>query len=380
MSPLGEATGRFSQATDGKSQESFTGKDADACLLTRNKKRLSAVALIVLLGCLWTTSAAFSGEPLVYNVRQKSQRLEMVSNSSRILALDKQVPRAMVDNTDVVQAVPLSPTQVQIRALKPGVTTVNLWDEDGEVYSVDVVIFQDASELQLVLETQFPDASIRVRPLANSVILAGTVDRPEHVSRIVTIAKDYYPNVINSIEVTGVQQVLLHVEVMEVSRTKLRELGFDWASFGRTDSIIQTVAGVIGSGTLGGGVAGSGTETLAFSLIGDNNSFFGFLDALREYNLVKILAEPKLVTVSGRPARFLVGGEFPVLIPQGLGTVGVEYKEFGTMVDFVPVVQGNGNIRLEVRPVVSEIDNARGVTLNGHSSPRFTNSSSGHGR
>ena len=328
------------------------------------RHRLTAVMLVGLF-CSVTTVTATGGEPLVYQVKQKSQRLEMVTNSSRILSLGKQVPRAMVDNTEVVQAQPLSPTQVQIRALKPGVTTVNLWDEEGEVYSVDVVIFQDASELKLVLETQFPDASIHVRPLANSVILAGTVDRPEHVSQIVTIAKDYYPNVINSIQVTGVQQVLLHVEVMEVSRTKLRQLGFDWANFGNTDSFIQSVSGAIGAATFGGTATGSGQETLAFSLIGPGNQFFGFVDALREYNLVKVLAEPKLVTVSGRPARFLVGGEFPVLVPQGLGTVAIEYKEFGTMVDFVPIVQGNGNIRLEVRPVVSEVDNARGVTLNG---------------
>jgi pilus assembly protein CpaC len=72
-----------------------------------------------------------------------------------------------------------------------------------------------------------------------------------------------------------------------------------------------------------------------------------------------------LITVSGRPAFFNAGGEFPILIPQSLGTVSIEYKKYGTQVDFVPIVLGNGTIRLEVRPRVSEIDNTRSVTING---------------
>ncbi len=104
---------------------------------------------------------------------------------------------------------------------------------------------------------------------------------------------------------------------------------------------------------------------MEFGIVDGNTSFFGVLEALRSYGVVKVLAEPTLVTVSGRPASFQEGGEFPVVIPQSLGTNAIEFKEFGTRVDFVPLVQGNGNIRLEVRPQVSEIDNARGVDLNG---------------
>ena len=84
---------------------------------------------------------------------------------------------------------------------------------------------------------------------------------------------------------------------------------------------------------------------------------------------MKIMAEPDLMTYSGRPAFFNVGGEFPILAPQSLGTVSVEYKKFGTQIDFVPIVLGNGNIRLEVRPRVSEIDGTRSVVLGGNELP-----------
>jgi pilus assembly protein CpaC len=180
------------------------------------------------------------------------------------------------------------------------------------------------------------------------------------------MAEDYYPKVINNITVGGVQQVMLHVQVMEVSRRKLRALGFDWTNFGSSDFVSQHISGLIREvASNSGTVSGTGNSTITFGLIGPNNRFFGFVEALRQYDLVKVLAEPVLTTVSGRPASFNAGGEFPILIPQGLGTVAIEFKQFGTRVDFVPIVLGNGNIRLEVRPQVSEIDSARGVDLNG---------------
>ncbi len=290
----------------------------------------------------------------------------MVVNTSRILTLDKEVPRAMVNNPDVVRVVPLSPSKVQLSALKPGVTQVNLWDEDGTLYTINLIIMGDAQELQMLLQSEFPQASLRVRPLSTSVVLSGRVDRSDEVSRIVTMAEDYYPKVINNITVGGVQQVMLHVQVMEVSRTKLRALGFDWAYFNGDDYIIQSVSGLIAQAAAAGGTAtGTGGDTIEFGIVNGDNAFFGFLEALRDNSLAKVLAEPTLVTVSGRAASFNSGGEFPILVPQSLGTIAIEYKDFGTRVDFVPIVLGNGNIRLEVRPQVSELDSANGVSING---------------
>jgi pilus assembly protein CpaC len=220
--------------------------------------------------------------------------------------------------------------------------------------------------------SEFPDASLRVRPLASSVVISGYVPRAEMVRRIVQMAEDYYPSVINNMTVGGVQQVLLHVRLMEVSRTKLRRMGFDWANFNNNDSIIQNVAGLIAEASVVPGmqqVVSSGGENLAFGIVNDNNSFFGFLEALRRYNLVKVLAEPTLVTVSGRPASFNVGGEFPIIVPQSLGTVSIEYRQFGTRVDFVPIVLGNGRVRLEVRPQVSEVDPSRSVVISNTTVP-----------
>jgi pilus assembly protein CpaC len=141
-------------------------------------------------------------------------------------------------------------------------------------------------------------------------------------------------------------------------------MGFDFATINGNDFAISGVAGLISRAATQAGTATGNGDTIRFGVVDGNNSFFGFLEALRRNNMVKILAEPTLVTISGRPASFNAGGEFPILIPSGLGTTSIQFKEFGTRVDFVPIVLGNGNIRLETRPQVSEVDEARGVTIN----------------
>jgi len=188
---------------------------------------------------------------------------------------------------------------VQIFAKKPGVTQINLWNEDQKVHTIDVMVFGDARELDMLIKTEFPQAAIKVRPLAQSVVLSGFVDRQDHVSQIIRMAEDYYPKVISHITVGGVQQVSLNVKVYEVSRTRLRTMGMDWSTSSGADFVVSSVSGLIqASSVTTGAVSGVTPDTsIDFGVIGDNTSFFGFIEALRRYDLVKVLAEPTLITV-----------------------------------------------------------------------------------
>jgi pilus assembly protein CpaC len=324
--------------------------------------RLSAGLLLI--GSIWAARAAIAAEPAaprspvgmtpaagpIVHIVRPGEKLEITVNTSRILTLQRKIPQAMVANPDLLTLNPLSPTQIQISAKKPGVTQVNLWDEKQQIYTIDVVITGDARELASVLSAEFPNGAIRVRPVANGVLISGYVDRPEDVDGIRQLAEEYYPKVINHLTVAGVQQVLLHVKVYEVSRTKLRQLGFDFS---------QVSGGAFVTSAISDGISGLSPPTLTFSAVNSASSFLGVLGALRQNDLAKILSEPTLVTQSGRPAYFNVGGEIPYAVSQGLGAVSVEWKNYGTRLDFVPFVLGNGRIRLEVRPSVSEVDNTR---------------------
>ena len=320
-------------------------------------------------------------QAVIHEIKHSHDRVEMVVNSSRILKLDQKIPKAVVNNPDLLDVTPLSPSEIQIFAKKAGVTQVNIWGEDQKIRSVDVIVFADAQELAMLLKHQFPNATLRVIPLANSVVISGYLDDPDQVGRIIQMAEDFHPKVINNIRIGGVQQVLLHVKVLEVSRTRLRQVGFDFSRFNSGgDFAASGISGLIRSASTqtsavdaitsnGATITGAGVSTVTFGVMDGASSFFGFLDFLRQYDLMKIMAEPNLVCVSGRPAFFNSGGEFPIIVPQSLGTVSIQYKKYGTQLDFVPIVLGNGNIRLEVKPRVSEIDTTRSVIINNNTVP-----------
>lgn len=346
-----------------------------------------SLALLLTAGLLGIAPAASgqSGDSVLRRIEGPSDKLEITTNSSRILTLGKKIPRVQVNNPELLSVTPLSATQVQVSAKQAGVTQVNLWDEDGEVHSVDVFIYGDVRELEYALKTQFPNSSVKVYRYSQSLVLTGYIDRPDYVDPIRQLAEDYAPKVINNIAVGGVQQVLLKVKIYEVSRNKLRELGVDFAYLSNHGYFGTSVSGLLntigspgnpdGVPTIVQGVkvlTDTGGQTAEFAITNGADGLIGLLDALDERKVAKILAEPNIVAVSGRPAQFNEGGEIPVLIPQGLGNLAVEYKPYGTQVDFLPIVLGNGKIRLEVRPRISELDYSNGVVLDDIQIPALT--------
>jgi pilus assembly protein CpaC len=310
--------------------------------------------------------------PVTHQVTEAVDRVQMIVNTSRILSQESKIPQAQVNNPEVVGLTALSPNQVQIYGRRPGVTQVNIWDEKGNIRTIDVMVHGDAQELARLLHETFPKAALRIRPVATGVIISGYVDDPNQTNRIVEISQQYYPNVINYITVGGVQQVLLQVRIMEVSRTKLRNLGVDLAAVMESGSAFATAAsGILNTGVFSAGntISQTGRATIPIRISSGGDNFYAFVEALKQNNLAKVLADPNLVTESGRPAFMNAGGEFPILVPQSLGTISVEYRRFGTQIDFVPVVMGGNIINLQVRPRVSEIDDTRSVTINGQQVP-----------
>ncbi len=356
-------------------------------MYTRSIGRL----LLPVLMSAFTSLSAFAQETLpkleqasvIYKVTAGSQRLEMTEHTSRLLTMDQKIPQAQVNNPEILELTPLAPNQIQASAKARGVTQINIWGEDQKLYTIDVIVRPDARELQMVLQSAFPNAALQVVPVASAVMISGFVDTPEHIDRIIRIAEEYYPKVINNMTVGGCQQVLLHVKVMEVSRTKLRQMGFDWAKITGGNAISSGPTGLITDYdptkiiSMGGlaGAAGkpvwrsASNSTFAFNVVNGSSGFFGVLDAMRQDNLIKIAAEPTLVTVSGRPASFISGGEIPVPEPQSLGTISIAWKKYGTQVEFMPIVLGNGNIRLEVRPRVSALDTTQSFDIGGTQVP-----------
>ncbi len=306
----------------------------------------------------------------IFHVTGRRGNVDVTENLSKVIELsDKRITRVDGFDPTVIDVRALTPHRIRVQALIQGVTTLVLTDEEDNNYIIEVFVKGDTRHLQAVIENRFPDSAVEAYKIQDSVALTGWVAQPEHITQIVEIAEQFYPRVLNQMRVGGVQQVQLKVRIMEAQRSKMRKFGFDFIASGPDGYFRSNPAQLF---AIENNAITSAAVSTAFGLISDNSEFFGFLDALREEELLKILAEPVLVTTNGRPASMLSGGEFPVLVPQSLGVVSIEWRDFGVRMEAVPIILGDGRVRLEVMPEVSERDFANSVTVGGNVVPALT--------
>ncbi len=192
-------------------------------------------------------------------------------------------------------------------------------------------------------------------------------------------------NIINRLRVPGPRQVVLRVKIAELNRTAIRELGVNFLRTGSEGFIGSTIGNVAAIGAQAGSsfpplvsnVSGTAVNTATGQLFGIFNAgqFALFINALRQNSLAKIIAEPSLVALDGQPARFLAGGQFPYPVPQGSSTPGggqvitIQFADFGAILQFVPHIQANDVIRLDVEPVFSELNFGAGTSIAGTTVP-----------
>ncbi len=258
--------------------------------------------------------------------------LQMQTGTSRIIDFPYRLRRVSVADTGVADIQVINPFQINLIGHKPGFTTLAIWNQQG----------------------RYDERTVRVDP-------------------------------------NGKQQVLLNTMVAELNRGAVENQGTNLSTgltragltlFGLPGAVAtpfspQTSTGGGGSSSNslppGGTLAGlllSQNLTYGLALGNNNYQLQGFFQYLEQHNLAKILAQPHLLANSGEEAKFLSGGEIPIVLAQALNT-SIVFKQFGTSVEFVPTVIGRNDIELLVKPEVSEPDFAHGVQLFGFSVPAF---------
>ena len=291
-------------------------------------------------------------------------------------------------NEDVVDArVDVkSPESIVLVGKRGGATQLILviGGKDDEVkVAYDVVVQPDFELLKSVIRRTVPTATVEIIPgPGNSVILTGFVSKPEDSDTILRISTDAVGgnanNLINALQVGGSQHVLIDVVIAQVNRTEARNRGFD---FGVKDTANKFGIGSTISGLLSQTPAGSTSVIPQFTTTGGANLTFGFvpsgfigaIQALRSENLTKILSEPRVVTQTGRPAFLRVGGQQAVLGPaSGINGPGAILQPFGTEVEVLPIVMGNGKIYLEINPRFSAVSFGLGISTAFGTTPGFT--------
>jgi pilus assembly protein CpaC len=305
-------------------------------------------------------------------------QLIVLINGTHTLQMSTKKNLKTVTNQDPniarVSPVPEDPTKVQITGLRAGLTRIILTDVNNQQEAYDVVVQTNVEHLRAILRQVAPTANVQLIPASeNTMVLNGTVERAEDIDAIVRTAQSAGGyQIINHMRTDSVSQVQLCVVVARVSRNLGRNFGYNflfnsgkWLGGSTIGNVIPPLAPIGDPSTqltppsTIGQVLNSipGAGNLFGGAINNHAGFLGFLEALEAEGLAKVLAEPRLVTLSGRPASFLDGGEQAIPVPAGLGQVGVQFEEFGVRLNFLPIVLGNGKIHLEIEPEVSAISN-----------------------
>jgi pilus assembly protein CpaC len=364
--------------------------------IIRRAKLGTALTGVAIALAATAAAAPASAQPRAYSsgaYRPSSQVLLSIGEG-QMVNLPRSVASVWTSNPAVADVYVNSPHQMNLFGKGFGQATIIATAADGSVvYGANVHVSQNVSSINEVLHAAMPDTNITVTPVGQVAVLNGTVASPEDAAQAEALvlgllnpgkkqgeALDIQP--VNRLKVATPLQVTLKVRIAEVNRSVLKKIGVNLLATDTTGGFNFGIAQ--GSGInlpAVGCVKDCPTPHVIRNPLGSTLSgagkLFGLdilssLDLAQTDGLVSTLAEPTLTALSGETASFLAGGEFPIPVSQGLGSVTIEYKQYGVGLAFTPVVLADGRISMRVRPEVSELSDAGSVKIGEVQVPALT--------
>jgi len=361
-------------------------------------------ALLLAPGLPGMTGAAMAERMIQVGSAKRTAAVVVPVGKSEDVRTDTPFTDIVVGNPDISDVNALTDHTLSILGKKIGTTRVSIYGQDRKLIGVfDVEVSYDVSTLAIELARRFPNNHLHVQSVNGRILLTGTVTDGIVLDQALTIARQFGPEVINSVEVMQPQQVMLEVRFVEASREAGRELGVQWNVGPRpgrqgnfitnvgsqqpattlpvtTTSDTNPITGLVNNFGVPAGTGGIiGTATAPFGFLGAATVLKGLsidmmLNALEERGLARRLAEPNLVALSGDTANFLAGGEYPMPVPGAFaGQIVVDYKKYGVSLAFTPTVLRGSVINMKLEPEVSQLDPANSVSLgNGIVVPALT--------
>lgn len=327
-----------------------------------------------LVWCVMVLASLFTAYPQAY---AKEKAFYVPLNRSELVITNGDMGEVIITDPDVADVYVHGKNKISVIGKAIGTTTLRIFSPNNQLLrSMDVVVTYDLPAIRKALREFLPGDRIGVELVNTRIALTGEVSSAQSAATAMEIAEQFVQGklseaeqlqrtgraaddtstlspVLNLMKISAGQQVMLRIRIGEVQRSVLRELGINLQAVnaGRAGFEIAT----------GSSAAGTAFGTIGFNAFqGDGDGVGGALDALERDGLVKILAEPNLVALSGEQAEFLAGGEFPIPVPQGgLGSTTIEYRQFGVALRFTPYVLSENRIRVQVNPEVSEPSNDR---------------------
>jgi pilus assembly protein CpaC len=314
--------------------------------------------------------------------------LHVILGHSVFIDTKTRLRRVYVSDPAVINSVTLSPNQIIVTAMTPGISSLTLLDETGLAQSYVVSSDVDVEGLRAAMSGAMGNDAIRVEGNGSRVTLTGNVASQAVSDAASKLAGLYAANVANALVIASPghpKQVRLEVRILEVDRSRMLQLGLNLFNPGGNTNYLasSTSAQFPTAATLSQSAAAGAIGTLAttnplnFMLYSAKLNLGATIEDLQTKQVLQILADPTITTISGEQANFLSGGEFPFPVVQPGGTGGapvvtIQFRQFGVKVEFTPVVNDDGTIRLKVSPEVSALDYADAVTVSGFTIPALS--------
>lgn len=319
-------------------------------------------------------------------------------HKSRLIYLDGKVKKITKGDPKIANTILFPPRQLFFQGRELGTTNIIVWGNNNKInHIINIEVTHDLESLKAKLYELLPDEIIHVHSVQKNIVLSGEVSGLDIMQAAVDIAQSFLgssesegssnktksegsankttgnkdeetnkgnaPHVINLMSVGGAQQVMLEVTIAEIDRTVFRGLDVNFNTLRPSSQV--AFGALSGGGSLAPIISGGTVLTLNQHSIDAAGVFLSAvsgsfiynltIDAAKNQQLAKILAEPVLTTLSGQEATFISGGEFPVPVPSDEDTIKIEFKEFGVTMKFIPVVLDSGRINLNMHVGVSEL-------------------------
>lgn len=321
------------------------------------------------------------------------QVLHLLVGRSIVITSPNKIRRVLLADPAIAEDAVVSPYQVVVNGKAPGGVSLIMWDEAGNSQSFEVSVDIDVLGLTQKIHEVFPSEPVQIETSGSTVMLSGRVSSAAVADKILEVVKNSTPKVTSLMEVPPAPQaqISLQVRFAEVNRQKAQDFGINLIrTFGSnmpmsvsTQQFAPPQLGSIGTVTqTNGGTTTTNAGQNTFNLNDILNIFVlrpdinlaATIKALEQNNILEILAEPNLMTESGKEASFLAGGQFPYPVVQAVSSgtaapITIQFKDYGVRLSFTPTVMPDGMIHLKVEPEVSTLDYSNAVTLQGFTVP-----------
>ncbi len=363
-------------------------------------------SLLILLSVFFVGARTVS--PQEAGAAAETQTLHVLAGKSLVINLETRLRRVLVSNPSVIEAVTTTPSQVVVTAQNVGASSLILWDESGRSRMLDVLVDLDVAALRDGIQLAYPNEPIQVQAEADKLIVSGAVSGQEVIDNVVKMAGTFSKSTVNSMvlaEPPHDKQILLEVKFAEVDRSKIDQFGVNILSTGAANTMGYTStqqfgapsgAGLAAGGSggvstggqgitqVGGGIGGTLSGSKGSFTLTDALNLFLFrpeinlgatIKLLQQQNVLQVLAEPNVLALNGKPARFIAGGEFPFPVVQG-GTnftaVTIQFRPFGVRLEFTGYITKENAVRLQVAPEVSTLDFTNALVISGFLVPAIS--------